>query len=78
MRRLLTTAILLLGALPCLFADGKPAVELQAFSPAEVKPGNAAQYTIISKATSVEEDREALNAAILEPIFAPSKRKKTT
>ena len=38
----------------------------------------AAQYTIISKATSVEEDREALNAAILEPIFAPSKRKKTT
>ena len=49
MRRLLTTAILLLGALPCLFADGKPAVELQAFSPAEVKPGNAAQYTIILK-----------------------------
>ena len=38
----------------------------------------AAQYTIISKATSVEEDREALNAAILEPIFAPSKRKKST
>lgn len=37
----------------------------------------AAQYTIISKATSVEEDREALNAAILEPIFAPCKRKKT-
>lgn len=36
----------------------------------------SALYTIISKATSDEEDREALKAAILEPIFPPTSRKK--
>lgn len=35
----------------------------------------SALSTIISKATSDEEDREALRTAILEPIFAPKRRK---
>ncbi len=39
-------------------------------------PYRSAQYTIISKATSDEVDREALVQTILEPIFPPTKRKK--
>ena len=35
----------------------------------------SALSTIISKATSDENDREALRTAILEPIFAPKRRK---
>ena len=35
----------------------------------------SALSTIISKATSDEEDREALRTAILEPIFAPIRRR---
>ncbi len=35
----------------------------------------SALHTIISKATSDEEDRHALIAAVLEPIFAPVRRK---
>ena len=35
----------------------------------------SALSTIISKATSDEEDREALRTAILEPIFAPTRRR---
>ena len=35
----------------------------------------SALSTIISKATSDEEDREALRTAILEPIFAPKRHK---
>ena len=35
----------------------------------------SALSTIISKATSDEEDREALRTAILEPIFAPMRRR---
>lgn len=35
----------------------------------------SALYTIISKATSDENDREALISAVLEPIFAPKRRK---
>lgn len=35
----------------------------------------SALSTIISKATSDEDDREALRTAILEPIFAPKRRK---
>ncbi len=38
-------------------------------------PHKSALSTIISKATSDEEDREALRTAILEPIFAPKRRK---
>ncbi|MBQ9167184.1 MAG: ATP-binding protein [Oscillospiraceae bacterium] len=38
-------------------------------------PYRSALCTIISKATSDEEDRETLKAAILEPIFAPKRRK---
>ena len=40
-------------------------------------PYESALYTIISKATADEEDREALISTILEPIFAP-KRKSAT
>jgi hypothetical protein len=36
----------------------------------------SAMYTVISKATSDEEDREALISTVLEPIFAPKRRKK--
>ena len=35
----------------------------------------SALYTIISKATAEEEDREALITSILEPIFAPRRRR---
>jgi len=38
----------------------------------------SALYTVISKATSEEADREALISSILEPIFAPKKRKSST
>ncbi len=38
-------------------------------------PHKSALSTIISKATSDEDDREALRTAILEPIFAPKRRK---
>ena len=38
-------------------------------------PYESALYTIISKATSDEEDREALVSTALEPIFAPKRRK---
>ena len=38
-------------------------------------PYRSALCTIISKATSDEEDRETLKTAILEPIFAPKRRK---
>ena len=31
--------------------------------------------TIISKASSDEDDREALKTTVLEPIFAPSRKK---
>ena len=37
----------------------------------------SALYTVISKATSEESDREALISSILEPIFAPKKLKKS-
>ena len=40
-------------------------------------PYTSALDTIISKATSSEEDRSALIASVLEPIFAPKKRKKS-
>ena len=40
-------------------------------------PYESALYTIISKATADEEDREALISTVLEPIFAP-KRKSAT
>ena len=39
-------------------------------------PYVSAMYTVISKATSDEEDREALISTVLEPIFAPKRRKK--
>lgn len=38
-------------------------------------PYSSAMYTVISKATSDEEDREALISTILEPIFAPPRKK---
>lgn len=38
-------------------------------------PYRSALSTIISKATSDEEDRETLKTAILEPIFAPKRRR---
>lgn len=37
----------------------------------------SALYTVISKATADEEDREALVSTVLEPIFRPGRRKKT-
>ena len=40
-------------------------------------PYLSAQYTVISKATADEEDREALITTILDPMFAP-KRKRTS
>ena len=40
-------------------------------------PYLSAKYTVISKATADEEDREALITAILDPMFAP-KRKRTS
>lgn len=40
-------------------------------------PYLSAKYTVISKATADEEDREALITTILEPMFAP-KRKRTS
>ena len=40
-------------------------------------PYLSAKYTVISKATADEEDREALITTILDPMFAP-KRKRTT
>lgn len=39
-------------------------------------PYASAMYTVISKATSDEEDRETLISTVLEPIFAPKRRKK--
>lgn len=38
-------------------------------------PYTSAMDTIISKATSDEEDREALITSVLDPIFAPKRRK---
>ena len=38
-------------------------------------PYTAALYTIISKATADEEDREALITSVLDPVFAPKRRK---
>ena len=38
-------------------------------------PYQSALCTIISKATSDEEDRAALISSVLEPIFAPKRRK---
>ena len=38
-------------------------------------PYTSALYTIVSKATADEEDRNALLATVLEPIFAPKRRK---
>jgi hypothetical protein len=38
-------------------------------------PYRSALSTIISKATSDEEDRETLKTTILEPIFAPKRRR---
>lgn len=35
----------------------------------------SALYTVISKATSDEEDRESLKTSVLEPIFAPKRRR---
>lgn len=40
-------------------------------------PYQSALCTIISKATADEEDRDALITSVLEPIFAPTKRKKS-
>ena len=40
-------------------------------------PYLSAKYTVISKATAAEEDREALITTILDPMFAP-KRKRTS
>ena len=39
-------------------------------------PYTSALYTVISKATADEEDREALISTVLEPMFAPKRRKK--
>ena len=36
-------------------------------------PYESALYTILSKATADEEDREALRTTILEPVFAPGR-----
>lgn len=38
----------------------------------------SALYTIISKATADELDREALISTVLEPIFAPKRHKAST
>ena len=38
-------------------------------------PYRSALSTIISKASSDEDDRETLKTAVLEPIFAPTRRK---
>ena len=38
-------------------------------------PYNSALYTIVSKATADEEDRAELIATVLEPIFAPKRKK---
>ena len=38
-------------------------------------PYASALYTIVSKATADEEDRNALLATVLEPIFAPKRKK---
>lgn len=38
-------------------------------------PYTSALYTIISKATADEEDRESLITSVLEPIFAPVRKK---
>lgn len=38
-------------------------------------PYASAMYTVVSKATADEEDREALISTVLEPIFAPKRRK---
>lgn len=40
-------------------------------------PYESALYTIISKATADEEDRDAIITSVLEPIFAPKRKKKT-
>jgi hypothetical protein len=40
-------------------------------------PYQSALYTVISKATADEADREALISSILEPIFAPKVRRAT-
>jgi len=37
-------------------------------------PYESALYTIISKATSNGEDRQALITSVLEPMFAPKRR----
>ena len=37
----------------------------------------SALYTVISKATSDEMEREALISSVLEPIFAPSRKRVT-
>ena len=39
-------------------------------------PYVSAKYTVISKATADEEDRESLISTVLDPIFAPKRRKK--
>mgnify|MGYP006882868280 FL=1 len=39
-------------------------------------PYASALYTIISKATADEDDRQALINTVLEPIFAPRRSKK--
>jgi len=39
-------------------------------------PYASALTTVISRATSSEEDRSAIITAVLEPIFAPKRRKK--
>lgn len=38
-------------------------------------PYRSALYTVVSKATSDENDREAIISSVLEPIFAPTRRK---
>ena len=38
-------------------------------------PYESALHTIVSKATANEEDRHALTASVLEPLFAPKRRK---
>ena len=38
-------------------------------------PYTSAMDTIISKATADEEDREALITSVLDPVFAPKRRK---
>ncbi len=38
-------------------------------------PYTSALYTIISKATADEEDRDAIITSVLEPIFAPKRKK---